>query len=76
MNRLHKAVLLGAIALFGAWLAVHMDRIMIDEDGLIRFVLGLLFAILILLRWKAPDSRSVRPELSVIFTCSQALRDG
>lgn len=61
MNALRKTVLLGGIVLFGAWMTVDFGRITADEDGLIRFVLGLLFCILILLRVKVPGARTSTP---------------
>ncbi|MGQ9662612.1 MAG: archaeosortase/exosortase family protein [Kiritimatiellia bacterium] len=50
-------VLVSALILFGAWLMANFQRITGLEEGLIRFVLGGLFAVAILLRWKPPEAR-------------------
>jgi len=52
MSITRKTVLGVAIALFAAWFIANAHRFVGDDDGLIRFVLGSLFAILILLRNK------------------------
>jgi exosortase/archaeosortase family protein len=43
------------VVLFGAWMVTHWDRLTGDPDALIRFCLGILFAILIILRRKDPE---------------------
>jgi len=57
---LRKAVLAAALVLFGAWAAANFGRLTGIEEGLIRFVLGTLFATLILLRPK-PAGSGARP---------------
>jgi len=52
MNRLRKTVLLAAAVLFGAWAAGNFGRITGEQEGVIRFVLGLVLAVLILFRPK------------------------
>lgn len=52
MNRTQKSVVASAAALFAIWLASNWSWIEADEDSLIRFVLGLLLSVLILLRPK------------------------
>ena len=52
MTGLRKIVLLAAGALFLVWLFGNAPRIIAEDEGFIRFVLGLLFSALILLRWK------------------------
>jgi exosortase/archaeosortase family protein len=47
---LRRVVLLAAGILFLAWLIPNLGRITADDDGFIRFVLGGLFAVLILCR--------------------------
>ncbi|NQT93176.1 MAG: archaeosortase/exosortase family protein [Lentisphaerae bacterium] len=54
MNRTRRIVLLAALALFAAWAVGNFGRITGDEEGAIRFSLGFLFAIIILLRPKRP----------------------
>lgn len=48
-------VLVAAIGLFLVWMVTHLRRIIGvgDSDGVIRLVLGTLFSLLILFRWKA-----------------------
>ncbi|MFU8779969.1 MAG: archaeosortase/exosortase family protein [Kiritimatiellia bacterium] len=52
---LKKVVIFAAIFLFGVWLTVHWGRVTGDADAVIRFSLGLLFAVLIMLRRKKPE---------------------
>ncbi|MFC1497869.1 archaeosortase/exosortase family protein [Verrucomicrobiota bacterium] len=59
---MHKIVLFAAVILFVVWLALNFMRIIGDQNGIIRFVLGSLFSVLILLRRKerhaqGPSSR-------------------
>lgn len=64
MSIAKRVVLLAAMALFAVWLAVNWDRVTGDEDALIRFTLGVLFATLIILRRKSPDVPRLRiPDL-------------
>lgn len=53
-----KLVLTGAGVLFGTWLAAHFPRVVGDEDGLLRLILGSFLSLLILLRWKPQPSPS------------------
>jgi len=45
MTRLQKVVLWSALTLFGVWVVCNFGRLTADQEGLIRFVLGLLFAV-------------------------------
>lgn len=53
MKGARRIVLLAAMALFAVWAAANSGRLAGGEDGLIRFVLGTVFALLLLLRQKA-----------------------
>ena len=53
---LKKVVILAAAFLFGVWLVVHWGRVTGDADAIVRFTLGLLFGLLIILRPKNPDN--------------------
>lgn len=55
MSFAKKIVLLAAGFLMIAWGVGNYGRLAGDEEGIIRFVLGLFFAIFILLRWKERD---------------------
>ncbi|MBN1557617.1 MAG: archaeosortase/exosortase family protein [Lentisphaerae bacterium] len=61
MTALRRMVLAAAGLLFLVWLIVNYGRITADEEGFIRFVLGGLFAVLILFRPKAKPTGG-RPE--------------
>lgn len=52
MTRLRKSVLWGSLGLLAAWILGNFARLTGDQDGLVRFVLGSLFAALILFRPK------------------------
>ncbi|MCK5529076.1 MAG: archaeosortase/exosortase family protein [Kiritimatiellae bacterium] len=60
MNFAKKIVLMAAAALLVMWAIGNFGRITDDDEGFIRFVLGCIFAIFILLRWKRRD---VEPKL-------------
>jgi len=60
LTRARSGVLAGALLLFVAWLAGNIGRLTGDQEGLIRFVLGLLFALLILGR--CPRERMPPPQ--------------
>jgi exosortase/archaeosortase family protein len=45
-------VILGAAGLFGLWLALNFTRLFADPNGMLRFLLGLGFAVLLLFRPK------------------------
>ncbi|MBN2302327.1 MAG: exosortase/archaeosortase family protein, partial [Lentisphaerae bacterium] len=62
MKTTRSVVLVAAIVLFLAWIVAHMRRIIGGSDDVIRIVLGFLFALLILLRWK-PWNRNATQEL-------------
>jgi len=66
MNLPRKTVLVGAVSLFAMWFVANSPRILGDDDGLIRFVLGSLFAILILLRQKSSEAQIVLPRWTVV----------
>ena len=51
---MRRIVLLAALVLFGAWAVGNFGRITGDEEGVIRFSLGFVFALIILLRPKRP----------------------
>ena len=57
---LKRVVIVAAAFLFGVWLLVHWDRVTGDADAVIRFSLGFLFALLIILRRKYPDKVRIR----------------
>ena len=66
-----RLVFLSVVALLGAWMAVHFGRLTGDQNGTIRFVLGVLFSVLILLRQKVAGdewslSAAVVPVLAVV----------
>ena len=61
MTASRKAVLFAAAALFLTWALGNFGRLTGDDEGFIRFVLGSLFAVLILLRWKPHDVQSRIP---------------
>lgn len=65
MTRLRKTVLGAVIGLFVVWLALNFSRITADQDGFIRFVLGLFFAVLIMIRWKPTDKGGFLPDWTV-----------
>jgi len=52
--------------LFMVWLVGHFGRLAGDQDGLIRFVLGVLFAIVILLRPKPSDKPASPPGRRIV----------
>ena len=56
MNPMRKTVLLAALALLGAWIAANYSRLTGDQHGMVRFVLGGLFAALVLVRPKPKDT--------------------
>ncbi len=60
MNIARKTVLSLAVVLFAAWCAHNFQgRILDGQDAVIRFVLGVLFCLLMLFRWKpAEDERT------------------
>lgn len=58
MNGIAKrAVVFSGMLLFGVWMYAHWARIASDEDALIRFTLGILFAVLIIFRRKTDSDR-------------------
>jgi len=61
---MRKVLLVAVGVMFVAWVAANFSRITAVEEGLIRFVLGGMFALLILLRPKA-DSEESRPSVVV-----------
>ena len=64
----------GAAALFLVWLIGNVPRMIAEDEGLIRFVLGLLFSVLILLRWKPLDARFRLPAWTILTAgCGGAL---
>lgn len=65
MSLSRKTVLAAAIGLFAVWFIANSPRIVGDDDGFIRFVLGALFAILILLRQKSSEAEIVLPRWTV-----------
>ncbi|MCX7591392.1 MAG: archaeosortase/exosortase family protein [Kiritimatiellae bacterium] len=65
----HPALIASALALFGVWLVANFHRLTAQEEGFIRFVLGIFFSILIVLRWKPAE---VKP----LFTLRAALGTG
>ncbi len=60
MSTAKRLVFLAAALLFGTWLFVHWDRVTGDADAFIRFTLGMLFAILVVLRRKNPEHAGMR----------------
>ncbi|MDA0578761.1 MAG: archaeosortase/exosortase family protein, partial [Verrucomicrobia bacterium] len=56
MTRLRRTVLLAALALLAAWIAANFTRLTGEQHGAVRFVLGTLFAALILCRGKPPKA--------------------
>ncbi len=60
MTRSRKLVLLAVVAFFAIWLGSNLGRLLGQQDGTIRFVLGALFALLILLRPKPNRLGAVR----------------
>ncbi len=52
---LKRLVIFAAVFLFAVWMVVHWDRVSGDADAVIRFSLGCLFALLIILRRKDPE---------------------
>ena len=59
MTNLRRVVLLSALLLFGLWVVWHFQRLTGDQEGVIRFVLGGLLALVILFRWKPRDQEPV-----------------
>jgi len=55
MSGSRKAVLGSVGVLFLIWLVLNFGRITADQDGLIRFVLGTFFSLLIMVRWKPSE---------------------
>ena len=56
-----RIVLVFAVLLLGGWVAKNYQAVLAhDDDGLIRLVLGTLFALIVLARSKA-RTRSPRP---------------
>ena len=60
MSIARKAVAWSAGILFGVWIFAHWGRLSSDQDALIRFVLGTLFAVLIILRGKGTKGNDRR----------------
>ncbi len=60
MNGAKRIVMLAAVVLFAVWLAVHWGRVTGDADASIRFTLGVLFAVLVILRGKPQGDAGVR----------------
>ncbi len=56
MNKTKKRALFLAIALFAVWVVCNFNRIAADQDGVIRFILGSFFALLILFRDKEAEA--------------------
>jgi len=52
LTRDRRVVILGAAGLFGLWLTLNFTRLFADSNGMLRFMLGLGFAVLILFRPK------------------------
>jgi len=69
---LKRVVILAATFLFGVWMLVHWDRVTGDADAVIRFSLGILFALLIILRRKDPDEVRIRVPDFVFALCMGA----
>ncbi len=46
--------------MFGVWMTTHWGRIAGDEDAIIRFTLGLLFAVLIIFRGKNSENTGIK----------------
>ena len=57
---LRLTVLIPVILFFLAWLAVHIRELTEAQNGVIRFALGMSFAILIIIRRK-PETSSAKP---------------
>jgi len=60
MSVTRRIVLGAAIALFGVWMTTHWGRLTGDPDALIRFTLGALFAVAIILRRKSAERSPFR----------------
>ena len=56
MTTARKTVLFAAVALFAVWLIANLGFLVGDDDGIIRFTLGTLFSVLLLLRWKEKEN--------------------
>ncbi len=68
MNMTRRIVLGAAAVLFGIWMYTHWGRLTGDSDALIRFTLGILFSLIIMLRRKDPDTVPFRlPEVSFLL---------
>ncbi len=67
MNFARKAVLAAAVILVVSWITGNFGRITGDEDGIIRFVLGSVFALLILFRWKPRDVEAKIPGWGILL---------
>jgi len=67
-------VMLAGICLFGVWMYTHWGRIAGDADALIRFTLGILFAVMIILRGKDHDNIKIRlPQWTVLLTLTTGM---
>ncbi len=53
---LKRLIVVAAALLIGIWLFVHWQRVTGDADAVIRFSLGIFFAVLVMLRRKKPDA--------------------
>lgn len=60
MSRIKKLVVAAAVILFATWLFAHWNRVTGDADATIRFSLGVIFALLVMLRRKDPDKKFKR----------------
>src|SRR5689334_19579649 len=56
MSRLRKMVLGAALVLFASWIFANFARLTGDQHGGVRFILGTLFAALVLFRRKLPNT--------------------
>ena len=79
MSFARRIVLGAAIVLFGIWMATHWGRLTGDPDALIRFTLGALFAVAIILRRKESERlpfRLPRWIVPIVLGCGVVLAMG
>jgi exosortase len=60
MKKTKRMVLAATLGMMGVWVAMNFGRLTGDQDGTIRFVLGLLFCVLILFRTRSVTEPAMR----------------
>ncbi|MFT5240903.1 MAG: exosortase/archaeosortase family protein [Kiritimatiellia bacterium] len=72
MNASRKSVVIATLLLFCVWLGMNWARISAQQDALITVVLGSIFALILMMRFK-PETKSTRKGLTVLLVLGALL---